>query len=70
MGDEKDKISGQNEESIEERKLLDRRNFLRGLGKWSLAVIVGVALGLTTEAKPGQVRGWVNARGGVAGGGA
>lgn len=68
--DDKEKISDQDDDPIDERELIDRRNFLRGLGKWSLAVIVGVALGPPAEAKPGQVRGWVNSRGGYGGGSA
>ena len=44
----------------------ERRNFLRGLGKWSLAVIGGVLLGgALTESNPANAYGaWVNRYGG------
>src|SRR5262249_52388440 len=45
----------------EESELMARRNFLRGLGKWSLAVIAGVALGAIAETSTAS--GWVNTRG-------
>jgi hypothetical protein len=48
-------------EAEEESELVDRRRFLRGLGKWSLAVITGVALGAAIE--PTSASGWVNTRG-------
>ena len=44
-----------------EKDLVSRRNFLRGLGKWSLAVIGGVALGAV--AAPSEVKGWINGGG-------
>ena len=47
-----------------EKELLNRRNFLRGLGKWSLAVIGGVALGGAIT--PNEISGWVNRRGSCA----
>jgi hypothetical protein len=49
------------DECKEESELVDRRRFLRGLGKWSLAVITGVALGAAIE--PTSASGWVNTRG-------
>src|SRR5262245_3377946 len=49
------------DETEEESELVDRRRFLRGLGKWSLAVITGVALGTVIE--PTSAAGWVNTRG-------
>ena len=39
----------------------DRRRFLRCLGKWSIAVIGGVAL--STAIEPTQVFGWVDTSG-------
>jgi hypothetical protein len=44
-----------------ELELLDRRNFLRGLGKWSLAVISGIALGAVLG--PSEAGGGINTRG-------
>jgi hypothetical protein len=62
MEDEKDLMQEESETSDDgERELLNRRNFLRGLGKWSLAVIGGVALGAV--AGPSEASGWVNTRG-------
>ena len=49
-----------------EQELIDRRNFLRGLGKWSLAVIGCVTLGAVSS---GGQTAWVNRRGGGYGGG-
>jgi hypothetical protein len=49
------------DEAIAEQELLDRRNFMRGLGKWSLAVIGCVVLGSTVG--PSEAAGWVNSRG-------
>jgi hypothetical protein len=47
----------------------ERRNFLRGVGKWSLAVIGGVLLGgALTGSNPARGGAWVNRYGG--GGGA
>ena len=48
-------------ETQAEKDLARLRNFLRGLGKWSLSVIGGVALG--TVAAPSEAKGRVNARG-------
>ena len=50
----------------QEQELIDRRNFLRGLGKWSLAVIGCVTLGSVTT---GGQTAWVNRRGYGGGGG-
>ena len=52
-----------------EQQLMNRRNFLRSLGKWSLAVIGCVTLGTDASAGPKQTA-WVNRRGGGGGGGA
>ena len=47
----------------------ERRRFLRGLGKWSQAVIGGALLGgALLEPRPAHARSWVNRYGG--GGGA
>ena len=47
----------------------ERRDFLRGLGKWSQAVIGGVLLGgAATLAPPAPARSWINRRGGYGGG--
>ena len=44
----------------------ERRNFLRGLGKWSLAVIGGVLLGsaLTESNQANAYGSWINRYGG------
>ena len=55
-------------EQDQEQELIDRRNFLRGLGKWSLAVIGCVTLGTVASGAPKQTA-WVNRRGGGYGGG-
>jgi len=48
----------------------ERRDFLRGLGKWSQAVIGGVLLGSAmTLAPQARAGAWVNRRGGYGGGG-
>ena len=47
----------------------ERREFLRGLGKWSQAVIGGVLLGgALTVSRPASAQ-WINRRGGWDGGG-
>ena len=48
----------------------ERRTFLRGLGKWSQAVIGGVLLGggLTVSHRA-SAGAWINRRGGYSGGG-
>ena len=47
-----------------------RRTFLRGLGRWSQAVIGGVLLGSGLAiSQPARAGGWVNRRGGGWGGG-
>ena len=47
----------------------ERRQFLRGLGKWSQAVIGGVLLGgALTHSNPIQAGAWVNRYGGGGGG--
>ncbi|MDS4043046.1 MAG: hypothetical protein RKP20_17960 [Candidatus Competibacter sp.] len=51
-------------------EIQERRAFLRGLGKWSRAVIAGVLLGggLTVSHRA-SAGAWVNRRGGYGGGG-
>ena len=58
----------QGEESAGEKRLYGRRDFLRGLKKWSAVVIGGAVLG--TLAAPEARAGWVNRRGGWVNGGA
>ena len=67
--DNEDLQMGEKIEPDVERELIDRRAFLRGLGKWSLAVIGCVTLGSAASAAPKQTS-WVNRRGGYGGGGA
>ena len=64
MADESDVEQGQ--ESAREKRLTGRRDFLRGLKKWSAVVIGGAVLGhlVAPEARAG----WVNGRGGGGGG--
>lgn len=54
----------------EEEELVDRRQFLQGLGKWSLVVIgCAVAAGtLLSSAGEANAAGWINHGGGRAGG--
>ncbi len=48
----------------------ERREFLRGLGKWSQAVIGGVLLGSALAvSQPASSSSWINRRGGWDGGG-
>jgi hypothetical protein len=48
----------------------ERREFLRGLGKWSQAVIGGVLLGgALTVSRPADASSWINRRGDWGGGG-
>ena len=49
--------------------MLERRDFLRGLGKWSQAVIGGVLLGGALTVSQQANAGWINRRGGYGGGG-
>ncbi len=47
----------------------ERRRFLRGLGKWSQAVIGGALLGSALiESRPAHARSWANRAGGGGGG--
>jgi hypothetical protein len=57
------------EESInEEAELVDRRRFLIGLGKWSMAIIGGVVAGGALLSQDREATaGWVNRGGGGAG---
>ena len=58
MENDKDLKPETADETQAEKDLASRRNFLRGLGKWSLAVIGGVALGarsrLSRKSKAGS----------------
>lgn len=59
-------------EQADNPAMLERRDFLRGLGKWSQAVIGGVLLGgALTVSHQASAGGWINRRGGgaVRGGG-
>jgi hypothetical protein len=65
-----DEASSEATNTEERRELLDRRLFLQSMGKWSGAAIAaavfgGTWLGSAPEANAG---GWVNRRGGGAGG--
>jgi hypothetical protein len=51
----------QPESEADEVESAGRRRFLRGLGKWSMAVIGAVALG---AAAPSEGAAWINRRGG------
>ena len=57
----------QGEETAREKRLVGRRDFLRGLKKWSAAVIGGAVFG--TLAAPEARAGWINRRGGWVNGG-
>ena len=60
----------QNPDSIEAPAEEQRRKFLRGLGRWSQAVIGGVLLGGGLAiSQPARAGAWVNRRGGWGGGG-
>ena len=61
MEDEKDLKPETADETQKQNDQVSRRNFLRGLGKWSLAVIGSVALGAV--AAPPEAKGWVNGGG-------
>ena len=57
-------------ELMETPELQGRRAFLRGLGKWSQAVIGGVLLGGgLTVSQRASAGAWINRRGGYGGGG-
>ena len=60
MADDSD--GGQGEEADREKRLTGRRDFLRGLKKWSAAVIGGAVFGHL--AAPEARAGWINRRGG------
>ena len=67
MTDQQDK---QSLELTEAPEVQERRAFLRGLGKWSQAVIGGVLLGGGLAVSPQTHAGsWINRRGGGWGGG-
>ena len=57
-----DSESEQREEAAREERLTSRRDFLRGLRKWSAVVIGGAVLGHL--AAPEARAGWINRRGG------
>jgi hypothetical protein len=62
MTDQDDK---QQNNPFEAPVMQERRDFLRGLGKWSQAVIGGVLLGgAATASNPTWADGWANQRGG------
>ena len=55
---------------VEDAQSLDRRLFLRSLGKWSgAAVVAAVAGGAWLASSPEAVAGWINRRGAIRGGG-
>lgn len=57
-------------EPIDAPEVQERRTFLRGLGKWSQAVIGGVLLGGgLTVSRQASAGAWANRRGGYGGGG-
>lgn len=57
-------------EATDAPAMQERRDFLRGLGKWSQAVIGGVLLGgALTVSHQASAGAWVNRRGGYYGGG-
>jgi hypothetical protein len=60
MADDSDLEQG--EESAREERQVGRRDFLRGLKKWSAVVIGGAVLGHL--AAPEARAGWINRRGG------
>ena len=62
-----DSESGQREEAARAERLTGRRDFLKGLRKWSAAVIGGAVLGHL--AAPEARAGWINRRGGWVNGG-
>lgn len=66
MADESDLEKG--EESVREKRLVGRRDFLRGLKKWSAIVIGGATLSHFAE-PTARAGGWVNRRGGWINGG-
>ena len=56
--------------TTDESELLDRRLFLRSIGKWSgAAIVAAVGGGVWISSAPEARAGWVNRRGGVGGGG-
>ena len=57
-----DSESERREEAAREERLTSRRDFLKGLRKWSAVVIGGAVLGHL--AAPEARAGWVNRRGG------
>ena len=66
MADDSDLEQG--EEAAREKRLVGRRDFLRGLKKWSAVVIGGAVFG-GLAAPPEARAGWVNRRGGWVNGG-
>ncbi len=65
-----DQLNTQPLEPTDTPEAQERRTFLRGLGKWSQAVIGGVLLGggLTVSHRT-SAGAWINRRGGYGGGG-
>ncbi len=65
-----DQCDEQQQDNTDETVTQERRDFLRGLGKWSQAVIGGVLLGgAVTLAPQARAGAWINRRGGYGGGG-
>jgi hypothetical protein len=66
----KDEASNERNVPAENDEFLDRRLFLRSLGKWSgAAVIAAVAGGVWIASSSKATAGWINRRGVVRGGG-
>jgi hypothetical protein len=76
VGRGEDAASEQGEEDAREKKMMGRRDFLKGLQKWSAIVIGGAVLGGVAAVPEAQAQwinrrgGWVNASGGGGGGAA
>lgn len=65
-----DQSDEQQRETTDLPGMEERREFLRGLGKWSQAVIGGVLLGGSlTVSRPADASSWINRRGDYWGGG-
>lgn len=59
-----DQQNAQPLESADAAEVQERRTFLRGLGKWSQAVIAGALLGgALTASHRASAGGWINRRG-------
>lgn len=65
--DKNPKVPESNKEDSNEEELVNRRNFLMGLGKWSMAVIGGALLAgslLNQKEEANAGVGWANRHGG------